>query len=181
MSNVLVTTNPVELSRNEFDRVYYGLIAQRSEQRTHNSLVPGSNPGQPNIGPQNAEVTMSRHSIWPDGSCPVYINPTFQEIVELAETKPDTLRILDSDNEFAVASGFGNTHYDIMKVLRLQDRNTMKFIDLILFRRAGEWFWNDLGHWGSETCKIRLSSKMVAASDPLQKFVTDFVNCYNDL
>lgn len=41
---------------------------------------------------------------------PVFINPTFVELVELCKNPWDTMRILENDDLFIIGSGYGNTH-----------------------------------------------------------------------
>lgn len=43
---------------------------------------------------------------------PAYLNPTFDELIELAKSGWDTCRILwnEDNKDFIIASGYGNTH-----------------------------------------------------------------------
>jgi len=45
---------------------------------------------------------------------PVYLNPTIQELTELAENQWDSLRVLTGDDIFLIGSGYGNTHNTLM-------------------------------------------------------------------
>ena len=46
---------------------------------------------------------------------PIYLNPTDTELVELASTEWDTLRVVECEGTFLVASGFGNTHETLVQ------------------------------------------------------------------
>ena len=52
---------------------------------------------------------------------PSYLNPSFEELLELAQSSWDTCRILvNNDNDdFVIASGLGNTHSSILDCYRL--------------------------------------------------------------
>lgn len=51
---------------------------------------------------------------------PIYINPTFDEILKLVENKWDSIRIvLTDDNELVLASGYGSTHSSIVKRVQI--------------------------------------------------------------
>jgi hypothetical protein len=41
---------------------------------------------------------------------PIYLNPTDKELIELAESNWDSLRVLESSDTLVIASGYGNTH-----------------------------------------------------------------------
>ena len=52
---------------------------------------------------------------------PIYVNPTFDEIVEMAHSHWDTMRILVTNDildrnrhDFAIGSGYGNTHHSLV-------------------------------------------------------------------
>jgi hypothetical protein len=50
-----------------------------------------------------------------------YLNPTFEEILELAKSGWDTCRILmnPDNNDLVIASGYGNTHSSIAERYRV--------------------------------------------------------------
>ncbi len=50
--------------------------------------------------------------------CPVYLNPTDSELVELCSEPWDTLRVMESDEVFVVGSGFGNTHETLVQLYK---------------------------------------------------------------
>lgn len=45
---------------------------------------------------------------------PVYLNPNDSELIELAESRWDTLRVLESESILCIASGYGNTHQTLV-------------------------------------------------------------------
>lgn len=49
---------------------------------------------------------------------PCYLNPSFDEVVELAKSSWDTCRILvnNENGDLIIASGYGNTHESISKL-----------------------------------------------------------------
>ena len=54
--------------------------------------------------------------IAPNG-CPMWINPTFEEALDIIASKPDTLRIGAKDKELYVVTGDGCTHRTIARAL----------------------------------------------------------------
>ena len=50
--------------------------------------------------------------------CPVYLNPTDEELVELAESYWDTLRVMECDEVLVIGSGFGNTHETLVQLYK---------------------------------------------------------------
>lgn len=74
---------------------------------------------------------------------PVFLNPTFDELIELCKIPWDTLRILECDEVFLVGSGFGNTHTTLAHVyaethnFRKIIREHFKFPNNITYR--GKW------------------------------------------
>lgn len=83
-----------------------------------------------------------RFSTWPDGSYPVYLNPTFEELIELAKSRVDTLRICEYKDQLAVASGYGNTHTSVTAIARKEWGKRWHPYTHILFQRMGAWAWN---------------------------------------
>lgn len=51
-----------------------------------------------------------KHSFWETQDYPIYINPLFDELVELGFTKWDTVRICVDREDIGLASGHGNTY-----------------------------------------------------------------------
>jgi hypothetical protein len=122
-----------------------------------------------------------RFSEWSDGSMPVFLNPTHDEIVELVKSHPDTLRICEDDNNIAVASGYGNTHTSVIKVIRKNAIKDFFPLDLILFRETGRWLWNPLGHWDRVlTERVGFESGLRFLSDKTKEFVLEFVRIAED-
>lgn len=80
---------------------------------------------------------------------PCYLNPSFNELKELADSRWDTVRILIIDERnnkgIAIASGYGNTHTTIAHAL--QDHYKVKRApfthDFILYKRMGKAYIND--------------------------------------
>lgn len=77
---------------------------------------------------------------------PCYLNPDFNEILELARSQWDTCRIaiaLDS-NDMVIASGYGNTHTSILERYRLHlnKRRTPSTDTFILYHEEGKAYLN---------------------------------------
>jgi len=45
---------------------------------------------------------------------PIYLDPTDAELIELAESNWDTLRVLECSETLVIASGYGNTHSEMV-------------------------------------------------------------------
>lgn len=45
---------------------------------------------------------------------PIYLDPSDEELIQLAESGWDTLRVMEGPEVFAIGSGFGNTHDSII-------------------------------------------------------------------
>lgn len=68
---------------------------------------------------------------------PIYCNPTFDEIVELASGRWDTCRILVAHTyngpiDLFIASGFGNTHSSMIQHLRVYYNTRHVFSDAFI-------------------------------------------------
>ena len=46
---------------------------------------------------------------------PIYLNPTDAELIELGESRWDTLRVLSGPDVLVIASGYGNTHETLVQ------------------------------------------------------------------
>lgn len=46
---------------------------------------------------------------------PIYLNPTNAELLELAESQWDSLRVMECDDTLVIASGYGNTHETLVQ------------------------------------------------------------------
>lgn len=46
---------------------------------------------------------------------PIYLNPTDSELIELAESHWDTLRVMECDKVFVISSSYGNTHETLVQ------------------------------------------------------------------
>jgi len=126
-----------------------------------------------------------KFSHWPSGDYPIYINPDFGEIVELAKTKPDTLRIIEGyDNQnIAIASGYGNTHDSVVKGARVKLENKRwSGFDYILYREAHEWFWNPMWHWPTESERVPVFEPIAIKhiTNQLEQAIRDFVQVFGD-
>lgn len=84
-----------------------------------------------------------RHSFWPDGSYPQFVNPEFDELVELANHKWDTVRILVDEEDLVLGSGYGNTHTTLAKAARVMLK-TKRFLGVpyILYHEQGRAYFN---------------------------------------
>jgi hypothetical protein len=122
-------------------------------------------------------------SLWPDGhSYPIYIDPTFDEIVELAKSQPDTLRVLEDEHVTALASGYGNTHDSVCKAVRLHLGNKRWLgVDYILFNEMHQWFINPLGHLPTPHDRVPYERCLKYFEDKTQVAIKDFVRVYDEL
>jgi len=121
-----------------------------------------------------------RISVWPDGSSPVFLNPTFDELKELAKTNPDTLRIVEEDGQVAIASGYGNTHDSVIKVAQSVWGRRWFGIDYILFRHFHSWFWNGCGHFPLPDERISLVSGLNLVEPVTKQAIQDFIRLYDE-
>lgn len=115
-------------------------------------------------------------SVWSDGSSPVYLNPTQDEILELARSRVDTLRICEEPGQIALASGFGNTHGTVVQAAQRVWGNRWSGLDLILFRLGDEWRWNPLGHWPTQSERVEFKRGLTQVEDITRSVITDFVS-----
>jgi hypothetical protein len=81
---------------------------------------------------------------------PIYLNPTFQELCELSKHW-DTLRICinDNNNDFLVASGYGNTHNTIWQYYKQIDKRAMLSC-FIMYKENGIVYLNTEDVGGNE-------------------------------
>lgn len=80
-------------------------------------------------------------SHWPTGDYPIFIDPTFPEILTLCKERWDTLRLCVDDDIFAVASGYGNTHQSIIDIVkRAEGLRRWHPETYIIFRDQGFFF-----------------------------------------
>ena len=123
-----------------------------------------------------------RYSVWPDGSAPVYLDPTDKEIVELAKQRVDTLRICEGeDGRIALASGYGNTHSSVMKaVFQMLSTKRWYATDLILYKEDHSWKWNHLDHWPVSRESLTLEDSYAFLSSKLKELVKLFVQLSGD-
>jgi hypothetical protein len=119
-----------------------------------------------------------RKSVWSDGSNPVFMDPTFDEIVELAKSHPDTLRICDGGYDegghVALASGLGNTHDSVLKVARPVWGRYWSGADHILYKGDTLWWWN-MEHINGRKA-VSLDRGLIIVSPQCRQIVRDFVN-----
>jgi hypothetical protein len=62
-----------------------------------------------------------------DSSYPAYLDPTFDEMVHLADSRWDTLRVLEWEEGILIASGYGNTHETLVYKWRSHYNITRKY------------------------------------------------------
>ena len=120
-----------------------------------------------------------RVSEWSCGSYPIYLDPSLEELVEIANGPClDTLRIQDSTNHFAIASGYGNTHDNILTAAR---RHWPKWCpdDLILVRTGNDWYWNHLGHWNIKDEGVSLEEGYSLVSKNLALAIKDITTMHS--
>jgi hypothetical protein len=75
---------------------------------------------------------------------PILINPDDFEIIEWSKCQNwDTLRICCSENWIGIASGFGNTHDQVIKAAKkVGIRDYLSCLDYILYKSGYEFYWN---------------------------------------
>ena len=73
-----------------------------------------------------------------DGWMPCYLNPTFDELQELADSSWDTCRILinERNGDMVIASGYGNTHSSIQELYMLHLGGTRREDGRVYLRRS---------------------------------------------
>lgn len=77
--------------------------------------------------------------------CPIYLNPDFNEICEIAKRGWDTIRICVSEsNNLLLASGYGNTHNTISTYYKQTSLEAKReFLDcFILYKESGTAYFN---------------------------------------
>ena len=109
-----------------------------------------------------------RVSFWPDGSSPVYIDPTSSEVTELLGSGWDTIRGFIADGELCIASGYGNTHESIAKAYKhFRDVKRPDFTDEFILIHA-----QHLGYmnWTSCMCQgFKGMVRLAGCEDKVQK------------
>lgn len=81
----------------------------------------------------------------PEWPYPVYLNPTFDEILKLAKTNWDTIRICyeEKSKDLYIASGYGNTHTSVSRTAKqYKNNNRLYFYTYILYRYSGKAYMN---------------------------------------
>lgn len=75
---------------------------------------------------------------------PIYLNPDFPELCELAKKSWDTIRVCTTETgNILLASGYGNTHNTILTYYRQYTGNRYEFLDcFILYKEAGIAYFN---------------------------------------
>lgn len=93
---------------------------------------------------------------------PIYLNPTFEELIELNTRGWDTLRILMNEDQFVVGSGYGNTHASLATALRthLQVRRAPAMDAYIMHYVHSEYY---LDADGFEKVKLHRALRTVPA------------------
>lgn len=80
---------------------------------------------------------------------PIYLQPTFDELCELAKSNWDTCRVLVTDEgELVIASGYGNTHTSMWQALRAYKKNKYVHVEsYIIYKEFGTLYMNleDMG------------------------------------
>lgn len=117
-----------------------------------------------------------KSSFWPTGDYPIFINPDFAEIAELAKSGWDTVRICVDNENIGVASGYGNTHQSVIDMMRvkLDDRRLLPE-SYILFKEDGD-FWFNCEDMSGER-KLHYKSAIARYFDsPHDEILSDLVN-----
>lgn len=93
---------------------------------------------------------MPKVSNWPCGSYPIYINPTWDELVEFTKSGPYNLRIMEYEEDLAICSGLSNTYNSVNHAYRKWKRIKRSYAtDFILYKEHQTWFFNRMGHVGN--------------------------------
>lgn len=89
---------------------------------------------------------------------PCYLNPTFDEIIELSKSGWDTCRILinDDNDDIIIASGLGNTHSSIVERyhIHLGKKRAPQTSPFIMHRSEGIVYMNQEDIGGSQYDRI---------------------------
>jgi hypothetical protein len=86
-----------------------------------------------------------------EGWQPVYIDPDFDELMQLAKSGWDTIRLMIADDHIFLASGYGNCHETIARSVRAKlGRRADAGTPAILFHQGGKAFINFCDFSGPE-------------------------------
>ncbi len=91
---------------------------------------------------------------------PIFVNPTFDEILILAANRWGTIRILSSETELILASGYGNTHSSMITRLRLhRNRRQLDYDSYILYHEHNTAYFNLEDVSGNDRASFRIWKK----------------------
>ena len=95
----------------------------------------------------------------------VLLNPSFNELVELAQERPDTVRIVEGESVIGLGNGYGHTHSSVRRAGSIRGGE-----DYILWKDCGEWVVDPMFDDGES---VSISSDLL--SDRLQLLLKDLV------
>lgn len=101
---------------------------------------------------------------------PCYLNPTFDEVLELARSGWDTCRILvnSANGDMVIASGYGNTHTSIANRYRAYTKRKRDGLDpYILYHRNGVALLNLEDMSGHERARVEENLELFAPHEDL--------------
>lgn len=85
---------------------------------------------------------------------PIYVDPTYSEIMELGNSGWDSIRVNDDTDGttglFACASGYGNTHNSVQVCVRKYVNNKFFGRTSILFKEDQDYYFNVCDFSGPE-------------------------------
>lgn len=86
---------------------------------------------------------------WP---YPIYLNPTQEELQELAQSNWDTLRILltPDPEELVIASGLGNSYSSMLQALIKFKNGILQDVDCFVVYHENNRVFMNLEDWGGE-------------------------------
>lgn len=124
---------------------------------------------------------MARVSNWGgSGNHPILLNPTIEEIVQFAQTERiDTLRICWDGDNFALASGYGNTHNTVTQAGRkLWGRRWFPYNAILYKTGQDRWAWNMLD--GSDGDRVSFEKGLRLVPTNLANAVRDIVKIHDE-
>lgn len=92
---------------------------------------------------------------------PIWINPDFDEMKEIAALKWDTLRVLETDDgkcDLIIADGYGHTHSSTVQMyaamLKLRRYLIPTMSDVIIHHIRGQAYMNPCGFGSADECVV---------------------------
>ncbi len=109
---------------------------------------------------------------------PSYLNPSFDELLELAASKWDTCRILINplNDDFIIGSGYGNTHASIVERYRIHlgRKRAPQTDTFIMYHEGGVVLFN-MEDMANGHLKTRWTEACVMFSDTHCEILKDLI------